>query len=182
MKKINKLNTGFTLVETLVAISIFSISILGMMSVLGSSIANTNYAKRKVVATYLAQEGIEYIRNMRDTAVLYTNNGNGWTNDFKAKAKIASCKNDTNQACGIVKPLPFDVKICSSLSGCKLYINNGGYDTVSSGIDSGFFRKFWAEEITPNEEIKIFSKVEWKQGSGDYNITFSENLFNWYEI
>ncbi len=181
MKKINKLNTGFTLVETLVAISIFSISILGMMSVLGSGIANTNYAKRKIVATYLAQEGIEYIRNMRDTAVLYTSNG--WTSNFKAKAKIASCKNDTDQACGIDNSLLYNVFQCNSSSNfCKLFIDNGNYNSNNLGTDSGFVRKFWAEEITPNKEIKIYSKVEWKQGSGDYNITFSENLFNWYEI
>ena len=178
MKKNNKLNTGFTLVETLVAISIFSVSILGMMSVLGSGIANTNYAKRKAVAIYLAQEGVEYVRNMRDTKVLSASGGNLW-NQFESN--FSSCSNENN-ACGFVKPLPFDIKTCSSLSDCKLYINNGGYDTNSSGTDSGFVRKIWAEEITPNKEIKIFSKVEWTQGSGNYSITFSENLFNWYEI
>ena len=55
-----------------------------------------------------------------------------------------------------------------------------GYDTDSSGDDSGFVRKIWADEITPNEEIKIFSKVEWTQGSGTKSVTFSENLYNWY--
>ena len=141
MKKINKLNTGFTLVETLVAVSIFSISILGMMSVLGSSIANTNYAKRKIIATYLAQEGIEYIRNMRDTAVLY--NGGGNWNSFR----------NTPDA-SISYPVSSDF--------------------------SGFNRKVWLDKTNlDQDEVKIFSKVEWKQGSGDYSITFSENLFNW---
>mgnify|MGYP001602764795 FL=1 len=89
-KKVNKSNAcpqclqhscyrrGFTLVETLIAISIFSVSIIAMMSILGGGIANTNYAKNKMTASYLAQEGIEYVRNMRDNAVLYTGSGN-WT-------------------------------------------------------------------------------------------------------
>lgn len=77
LKQKNKKN-GFTLVETLIAISIFSVSIITMMSILGSGIANTNYAKNKMVASYLAQEGIEYVRNMRDNAILYTGSGN-WT-------------------------------------------------------------------------------------------------------
>jgi len=66
---------GFTLIETLVAISIFTMSILGLMTVLASGISNTNYAKQKMTATYLAQEGIEYTRNKRDTSVLYDVNG-----------------------------------------------------------------------------------------------------------
>ena len=70
---------GFTLVETLIAISIFSVSIITMMSILGTGISNTNYAKEKMIASYLAQEGIEYVRNKRDYYVLYPVNGN-WTN------------------------------------------------------------------------------------------------------
>ncbi len=62
---------GFTLLETLVAVSIFSVALIGIMSVLGSGISNTNYVKQKMIATYLAQEGVEYVRNMRDTEVLY---------------------------------------------------------------------------------------------------------------
>src|SRR3990167_10563893 len=74
---------GFTLVETLVAISIFTVSILGLLSVLSGGISDTSYAKKKIIASYLAQEGIEYIRNMRDNYVLYPSNGT-W-NNFKAK-------------------------------------------------------------------------------------------------
>lgn len=75
IKKFRRINKGFTLVETLVAISIFTVSLLGIMSVLASGISNTSYAKQKMVASYLAQEGIEYVRNMRDTAVLYPPSG-----------------------------------------------------------------------------------------------------------
>lgn len=77
-KKINILNKGFTLVETLVAISIFTLSMVAVLSVLVTSISNTSYAKRKMVASYLAQEGIEYVRNMRDNYVLYPESGKSW--------------------------------------------------------------------------------------------------------
>ena len=66
----NKKESGFTLIETLIAISIFSISIVTLMTVLSSGISDINYAKKKITATYLAQEGIEYARNQRDNYFL----------------------------------------------------------------------------------------------------------------
>jgi type II secretory pathway pseudopilin PulG len=89
MKKfLKQKNKAFTLVETLVAISIFTISILGLISVLASGISDTGYAKKKISATYLAQEGIEYTRNIRDTHVLY-GGSTGW-NDFKIDPNITN--------------------------------------------------------------------------------------------
>jgi type II secretory pathway pseudopilin PulG len=77
---------GFTLIETLVAVSIFTLSIIALLVVLTQGIADNNYAKRKVIAGYLAQEGIEYMRNMRDTFVLFdpTDSQTGW-NAFNTK-------------------------------------------------------------------------------------------------
>lgn len=69
IKFLKNKKTGFTLIETLIAISIFSVAIVTLMTVLSSGITNINNAKKKITATYLAQEGIEYIRNKRDTEV-----------------------------------------------------------------------------------------------------------------
>jgi Tfp pilus assembly protein PilV len=71
---------GFTLVEALIAISIFTMSLLGIMSILADNITNIGYAKQKMTATYLAQEGIEYVRNIRDTKALSLGGSAGWTN------------------------------------------------------------------------------------------------------
>ena len=77
-------NKGFTLVETLVAISIFTMSILGLLSTLSRGVTDTSYAKQKMVASYLAEEGIEYLRNQRDNYVLYNETtGLTWA-QFKA--------------------------------------------------------------------------------------------------
>ena len=170
-------NRGFSLVETLVAIAIFSASIIGLMSVLASGIADTNYARQKITATYLAQEGIEYIRNMRDTNALA---GGAWNN---FTTSLNSCVNK-DSACGINNSVPTtDSRFIFSCStgDCKLYTNSGGFDTNSAtGIDSGFTRKIWKETVN-GDEVKIFSQVSWTQGSGLKDITLSEDLFNWIE-
>ncbi len=170
------------MVETLVAISIFTISLIGLMSVLASGISDTSYAKKKMTAEYLSQEGVEYVRNIRDTYVV--NNAvdgqAGW-NSFKSKMSICVSGNE----CGFVKPAPgvaFDVALCSTLNQCKLYLNSGSYDSNATGADSGFVRKVWADTTTLGpDEVRIYSNVSWKQGSGTYNATFSEDLFNWVQ-
>ncbi|MCM2339093.1 MAG: prepilin-type N-terminal cleavage/methylation domain-containing protein [Burkholderiales bacterium] len=174
-KKINK-GGGFTLVETLVAISVFSFAVLGLMSVLSNGITDIGYAKKKTVAVYLAQEGVEYIRNMRDNYIFFGGNP-GWNN---FKAQLASC--NAGSECGFSTTNPIVVNSCTSNpSVCKIYLNNGDYNTNSSGNDSGFSRKIWMEVIESSREVKIFSQVSWTQGSGTYKIILSENLFNWTE-
>jgi prepilin-type N-terminal cleavage/methylation domain-containing protein len=180
---------GFTLVETLVAISIFSVSFLGIMSVLASSISNTTYIKQKIIASYLAQEGIEYIRNMRDTFIFYDKTS-GWNN---FKSKLNSCNGAGNE-CGfnVSHYIPLDssfIDKCNNSNICKVYLDNGGnYNTNSAGVDSGFTRKIWMMKadgssggIGNADEVRIYSEVKWTQGSGLHNITFFENLFNWVE-
>ncbi len=90
---------GFTLVETLVSISIFSLSIIAVMSFMSQNIPNTQYAKNRIAAIYLAQEGVEYLRNMRDNYVLFTNTtGRTWSS-FR-DASMADIEN--------VNPMPFN--------------------------------------------------------------------------
>ena len=94
--------SGFTLVETLIAISIFSISVVALMSFLSQNLADTEYVKEKMIAVYLAQENIEYVRNMRDTYVLYSGmTGNNWGT---FKTKLATC--NTINDCGFSNSLP----------------------------------------------------------------------------
>ncbi|TSC77703.1 MAG: hypothetical protein G01um101424_326 [Parcubacteria group bacterium Gr01-1014_24] len=191
MKKIyQQKNKGFTLVETLVAISIFTMSILALLVVLTQGIANTNYAKTKIIASYLAQEGIEYIRNMRDTFVLYdaTDSQTGW-NSFNSKLINSSCQigngcyfddQNLNYANPVQPMAGITVSPCGASCPPLLYDEITGKYGYTTGVNSGFTRKVKITVISPNE-IKVFSTLYWTQSSGSYNIVFSESLFNWIE-
>ena len=184
--KIKKQNKGFTLIETLVAVMIFTSSVLALIAILSTSLSTIVHTKQKLVGTYLAQEGIEYIRNMRDSYVIYEKDDTGWAS---FKDKISLCI--TPNYCGIDNLEPprkekFTFACDSpSFSLCKLYIEKGNYNSDKNGIpkgtDSGFTRKIEIENIT-NDEIKIISTVLWKSGSSDKSISFSENLFNWKKL
>ncbi len=58
---------GFTLVEAMVAISILSLSITGPMLIAQKGIGSAIYARDQITAFYLAQEAVEFIRNVRDS-------------------------------------------------------------------------------------------------------------------
>ena len=65
----NNKKTGFTLVETLIAIFIFTLSIVALFALIGDSLFSAQYAKYDITAQYLAGEALDYIRNDRDTIV-----------------------------------------------------------------------------------------------------------------
>ena len=184
-----KQNKAFTLVETLVAIAIFSTSLLGLMSVLASSISGTTYAKQKMVADYLAQEGIETIRNMRDSFVLYSTNGQtGWT-AFNTKLTGSSCQSasgcyyNIDNIFSISPPQPMtkiSLAACGVSCATLLYDSSSGKYNYTSGVASGFVRKIQITQVSA-DDTRISSVVSWKQGSSNYNINFSEDLFNWVE-
>lgn len=128
-----KQNKGFTLVETLVGLLIFTLTIMASMSVLGSSISSTNYAKQKIVAEYLAQEGIEYVRNQRDNYILFVSNGSGlsWDKFRDANTTLISPPQpeDTTFSRSIQKIFvdADQVKIISSVS----WMQGSGLKTVT---------------------------------------------------
>lgn len=188
LKQKNKNNSGFTLVETLVAISIFSVSIVALMSVLANGISDTNYAKDKRIATFLAEEGIEYVRNIRDTYVNYSDTPDiGWTN-FLTKAQL-KCKDGCsfNDSLGSfdITSLEGSSAIFSACDvGCSLFFNviTGvySYNQLLGGVNSGFVRKITINQTLNNpKEIKVTSTVSWSKGTVPYSITFSNNLSQW---
>lgn len=58
---------GFTLVEAIVAMGVIAVGFVGSLVLLSKSAAQASALKDRVVAAHLAEEGIEVIRNIRDT-------------------------------------------------------------------------------------------------------------------
>jgi len=193
MRKIAK-NRGFTLIESLVSVLIFSIAVVTVMVALGRGISDTGYVKQKMTAEYLAVEAIEYFRNMRDTYVLYDTSGQtGWDN-FKIKIGANNntlCAQAGGNGCYLSDLTDYsNSSVITSLSvtACGatcpgLYYNPATLKyTISNpgggAYSSGFVRKIRAQLIG-SDEVKIFSTVSWRGGTS--SVTFSESLHNWVE-
>ena len=66
MKIRNLKNKGFTLIELIISIFILSIGIVGIFGAYSAMVVATNDISNKFTAIYLAKEGIEIVKNVRD--------------------------------------------------------------------------------------------------------------------
>lgn len=58
--------TGFTIIELIITIFILSIAVIGVFGAFSIMVVLTSNISDRLTASYLAQEGIEIIRNIRD--------------------------------------------------------------------------------------------------------------------
>ena len=65
-----QLNAGFTLVETLLAVSLLSIAITAPMVLTMQALTSAYYARDQITASHLAQEGLEAVHAIRDKQIL----------------------------------------------------------------------------------------------------------------
>lgn len=179
MIKINNKETrnGFTLVETLVAIGILVLAVTGAFSAAQMGITTSTYSKNQVIAFYLAQDGVEFIRNIRDNNGL---KGQAWLTDISSNSSDPCYFNNT---CTVdptaVSPNPNIIR-CSGGSGSCPSLKqdtNGIYGYVS-GTDTIFRREIQLTSIN-DHEISILVSVIWRKGLVDRSFRIRENIFDW---
>ena len=152
--------SGFTLVETLVAITVLLLVIIGPITVAQKGIQSAYYANEQVTAVFLAQEAIEAMRDLRDSAALvaYNTEPGGDTWDWAS---------DLNSACSDASGCAYDVESdtfesCTSPenNNCKLRIDSAGKYTYGAGSDSPFTRKVYVKDLDA-DKMSITVEVTW---------------------
>jgi len=146
MKNASQYIRGFTLIETLVAITILMLLIVGPLSSLSKSIADTQYVLHSATASYLAEEGMETIR-----AYLITGN------DYSTIA--TTCASN----CGVEENATTIATIssCSNLNSCVLKWDGSLYSHSSrGGVNTLFTRTISATTALVDEiDLRISTKV-----------------------
>lgn len=185
---------GFTIVEVLISLTIFSIAVAGVITVAAQGGLHVNAAKDKLTATYLADEGIELMRALRDTYVVgepIGSESDGW-NAFVANFPLncnatTPCDIDvTNAAGGARFPTVSNLVSCVGGPGalCPIYYTYPGYYNDQGGIGSTethFTRGIVVESVLGSpDEMRVTVTVEWKQGTLPQSVVQTENIFNWY--
>lgn len=160
---------GFTLVETLIAISILLVSVVGPIGLIGDATHKIYFAKDEMIALNLAQEGVETVRKIRDSNMLA-----GilpWSTGFS----------DGGYVVDVINANPLIP--CAGSCDQKVYIDvveNVYRQGIGAATPTQFERLITTSSVgLPANEMKVTSVVTWKTGGQNGAISVSENLFNW---
>lgn len=168
-------NAGFTLIETLFAILIFSAALISLLAISGRGISATNEVKNETTAYYLAQEGLEVVRNIRDNNFLAIQGGGTgtWTDGFLTNPDCSTTP------CHVVYT-PGAVPVLAQNSGQlsnEIYVSAGQY--ANAGDDTGFSRDITVQAGTGQDEYIITSHVSWLAKTIKKTVTLQTFLKKW---
>ena len=164
---------GFTLLETLVAVFIITVAIAGVFVLISQIISLIHFSSSKIIAAYLAQEGIEIIKNIRDNN--YLTGTVAWDSNLP-EGEFAL--DYTTQG------LPDS----DCLLGDFLKID-GGFYNCTTGLPSKFKRKViisQKEDLSspPDGEpdsMRVEVIVEWQERGNTYQISVIGQIYNWLQ-
>lgn len=198
---------GFTILETLVAISILVLALTAPLAIIAQALRSSYYARDQVTAYFLAQEAIEFLRNKRDNAGLQTStSAENWTdlfNDADGNSVINPANSTTRKAYLVRGVSGYELEQCPSECPEVSYDPTAStgvlYGSDSAGTPSIFTREIVISEpvratlsdgtekeidgVNPPRlrELVITVRVRWRMQDGSLSdgVTIREHLTNW---
>jgi len=159
-------NKGFTLLELMAVTMIISIGLVGVMNLINQISLNSRLTRSKLTAAYLAQEGIEVVRNIRDTN--WVENASQWDNDisegtFGLDYLTQALPTSGDPRCGYGNNF---LKFDGDFFSCN-------------GITATKFKRTVNIQKSGNEYISVLVKVTWQELQQNYEIRALEKLYRW---
>lgn len=185
MSKLFKKEKGFTIVELVIAIFILSVAVFGVYNAFSTIVVLTSGISDRFTAAYLAQEGIEIIRNTRDTnwIEMGTDSNITWYDGLSGWDQGGEADYTTGTA--ITNPTAMAPWTGSEPSGSDggggnyLKLNTNGFYVYGAGLDTKFKRKIIITFL--NDYImRVSAKVFWSEKGEWSQIEAEDNLYDWY--
>lgn len=181
---------GFSIIQVVVAIVIFGMTLSATVSLVGTVIKQVAVNKQRITAIYLAQECLELARNVRDSS---WEQNYPWNCAFQDDSGSYSDKYTIEPTDIVIRENPqnidcqrdFGVKIKPNEDG-QLYILGDaqtlGYRYTHEGGDNENAKKTRYKRLLTLTDIKsdqvtVNCQVQW--GNDDEVINISEILSNW---
>lgn len=170
----NSRRAGFMMIEAVLSIFILGTILVSFVQIISKTYSEKNNKINILIATSLAQEGIEVVRNARD---------NNWTNGDNA-FKGWKCYDNTNNTASCGSFVKNDIAYNSYNMGTStldvaavLKLNNSNYYAINGVSDSKFSRKVTITYIgtAPVTGVSMTSSVYW----GSNKIEIADTLYDW---
>ncbi len=178
-KEVKKNKKGFTIIESFIAVVLFTLAVAATLSLLSKSVFFSSTSADRITAVYLAQEGLEFVRNTRTSNTLA---GQPWLTGLTNCNTATGCYIDSSLGNSNVSGR---VKACLA-GGCPPLLYNASLFTYgySSGALTPFKRIITvipqSGGVNPNaDEVLVTVTVSWTQKNIPYAVTLKDHLFNW---
>ncbi len=174
---------GFTLIETMVAVAIITVSLIGPMYALQQGLVNSYEARDKLIASGLAQEGVEFIHGIRDGNYLYKIANPGTTRDwlYGLDGSSSSTNCITPNKCAVdayYNTIAFCTGTCPTL---RQVTTTGLYNQAATSGTNKATKFVRTVELFPvnDHEMQVRVTVEWATGTGTKKVIVAENIQDW---
>jgi len=167
--KHSQFKAGFSLMEILVVLFIVSTALLGVVSLIIQNIQVQSINKNSIIASSLAQEGIELIRNVRDM-------------NWKTGQEFYDKLDDGNYKIDYRLSAPIQI---TDASQTKIYLKDSFY-VNDNGSESGLTPTIFSRQIVITRlnsyfgsPLQIRSIVSWTDRKHPYRYELQALLFDW---
>lgn len=179
-KVIRKNNKGFSILEVVVALYIITMGLIGVLALVVQNIQAEYINTKTLVASQLAQEGLELVRNIRDTNWLINAN---WKDCDSAGSNcdiVQSAGGNTTYGIYLdysTNNIIIDATI-NSIDNAPLYINgNGFYTHVVFAETTAFYRLITVTD--GGDYLVVECQVRWQTGKGSHDYKAETYLYDW---
>jgi hypothetical protein len=152
---------GQAIVESIAALAVLTIGFLSLVVLMSNAIGLSRVNSEHYIATYLAAEGIEVVKNIIDTNVI---SGRPWNNGLAINGTYEVEYNSSSLLSNQNRFLRFD-------SNSKTY-------NYSNTQNTPFIRKIEITNINSNH-IRVKSTVSWiSRGGAQFQVDLEDHFYN----
>lgn len=176
--------SGYSLVEVLIAITVLLISIVGPLTIAQAGLKNASLAKQQNTAFFLAQEGLEVVVKMREDDALpsYVSNPGDdvWSESGVLGIDDLECTSDT--PCGVDIANSELFRCDADGETCDLYLFDSGRDRYRHDSTGGEATRYRREiSVNVNDtRLHVTARVNWGEDS-DEQVELETYIYNIYE-
>lgn len=154
---------GFTLIEMLTAGFVIIVGLIAVMSLMHRASLGSEIASSRLTAAYLAQEGLEIVRNIRDS---------NWLEQAENPDVLWDQGLDNGDW-----EADFDDSALTPWQNRNLRIG-GSFYNYDAGTETKFKRRINLSKPGPNF-LSVSVEVSWQNRGIPYSLSVQEDLYNW---
>ncbi len=148
---------GFSITEVIISVFVIVVGLVAILGLITSSIRESYSSRNRIIASQLAQEGVELIRNVRDSNVASSASGGAFA---YFPAVTSSCRVD--------KTYTYPANIPCSAGDYLLNLDASGYYVHSAGTATFFRRKVVIADHPAIANAKTTTAYVWWKNLPDF--------------